>query len=53
MESFIEYLGCGKLVKAKDAVRFKVVKFSDIIEKIIPFFLQDKIRGKKSLDFAD
>lgn len=53
MESFIEYLGCGKLAKAKDAVRFKVVKFSDIIEKIIPFFLQHKIRGKKSLDFAD
>jgi NADH:ubiquinone oxidoreductase subunit K len=54
MESLIEYFGCGRLAKTgKDVVRFKVVKFSDITEKIIPFFCQHQIIGVKSLDFSD
>nr|ATI20257.1 LAGLIDADG endonuclease [Juglanconis oblonga]ATI20411.1 LAGLIDADG endonuclease [Juglanconis oblonga] len=36
-----------------DSVRFEVVKFSDIEEKIIPFFEKHPIQGKKSLDFRD
>lgn len=44
MESLIEYFGCGRLAKiGKDVVRFKVVKFSDITEKIIPFSVNTKL----------
>ena len=54
MESLTKYLGCGKLAKAgEDVVRFKVVKFSYITEKIIPFFCKHPIIGAKSLDFSD
>lgn len=37
---FIDYLGCGKIEKVStrpNEVRFVVYKFSDIINKIIPF----------------
>jgi len=36
-----------------NSARFEVVKFSDITDKIIPFFDKHSIQGKKSLDFAD
>ena len=32
---------------------FKVTKFSDITEIIIPFFINNPILGIKSLDFKD
>ena len=32
---------------------FKVTKFSDITEIIIPFFINNPILGVKSLDFKD
>ena len=32
---------------------FKVTKFSDITETIIPFFINNPILGVKSLDFKD
>ena len=32
---------------------FKVTKFSDITEIIIPFFINNRILGVKSLDFKD
>lgn len=55
MKSLLEYLGCGKLIKIKDRdiVRFKVEKFADLIEKIIPFFESYKIVGIKCLDYKD
>ena len=34
-----------------NSARFEVVKFSDITDKIIPFFEKYSIQGKKSLDF--
>lgn len=37
----------------KDSVKFEIVNFSDIINKIIPFFDKHLIQGKKSLDFID
>lgn len=39
---FINYFGCGKIEKVStrpNDVRFVVYKFSDILNKIIPFFL--------------
>jgi len=35
-----------------NSARFEVVKFSDITDKIIPFFENYPIEGKKSLDFV-
>ena len=35
----------------KDSVRFEIVNFSDIMNKIIPFFEKHPIQGNKSLDF--
>jgi len=40
-------------INSEDAVVFHVTKFSDITEKIIPFFHKYSIVGVKALDFAD
>lgn len=37
----------------KDSVRFEIINFSDITNKITPFFEKYPIQGKKSLDFID
>lgn len=58
MKSLVDYLGCGRY-EARSGYRglqagdFVVTKFSDIAEKIIPFFNKYPIRGVKALDFAD
>jgi hypothetical protein len=50
-----DYLNCGNcyLRKIENTVDFKVTKFSDITEIIIPFFNNNPILGVKSLDFKD
>ena len=53
MRSLIELLKCGKIYKNRYAFYFTVSKFSDITEKIIPFFKKYPILGVKALDFAD
>ena len=55
MQSLVSYLGCGNysLRKNKDTGEFIVTKFSDITEKIIPFFEKYPILGIKSEDFSD
>ena len=55
MESLSTYFGCGKYyaVMDRDHGEFRVHKFSDIIEKIIPFFQTNRIVGVKELDFMD
>nr|YP_010170367.1 LAGLIDADG homing endonuclease [Phanerochaete carnosa]QRZ60349.1 LAGLIDADG homing endonuclease [Phanerochaete carnosa] len=55
MKSFEGYFGCGKYYSAEraDYGDFQVGKFSDIIEKIIPFFQNYVIRGEKAKDFYD
>ena len=58
-EALIQYLasyfgltGSSKNVYIhKDSVRFEIVNFLDIVNKIIPFFEKHLIQGKKSLDF--
>ena len=57
MKNIMVYLDCGKiLIKKRDEfawVDLSVSKFSDIKEKIIPFFKSYKILGTKSHDFLD
>jgi hypothetical protein len=56
MISFIEYLDCGgsfNVTADKKAGNFIVTRFSDIIEKIIPFFDKYPVEGVKALDYAD
>jgi|APAga8741244201_1050118.scaffolds.fasta_scaffold00517_4 hypothetical protein len=54
LNSFIPYLNCGKLIKAKRGeVYYTTRKLSDMTEIIIPFFKQFPIVGNKSEDFSD
>lgn len=55
MRSLIDYFDCGKYYTSASGHdgRYQVTKYSDLIEKIIPFFILNPIRGVKSLDFDD
>ena len=55
MSSFPAYWGCGKYysLDKDDHGDFRVEKFSDIYEKIIPFFRKYPIIGVKAADFQD
>ena len=53
MKSLIEYFNCGMVIENMEAFQYRVQKFSDIYEKIIPFFSRNRILGVKSQDFID
>lgn len=53
MRSLIELFGCGNVHFSKKAVYFAVEKFSDLENKIIPFFVKYPILGVKAQDFND
>lgn len=55
LKTFISYLGCGKYsLRPNNKVGdFLVASFSDINEKIIPFFAKHPISGAKALDYFD
>jgi hypothetical protein len=55
MRSLEEYFNCGSYqpYSNRDAGDFVVTGFTDIAEKIIPFFKKYQIEGVKALDFAD
>lgn len=56
LTQFINYLGCGRIVKMSkrpDSVIFVVSKFRDVKEKIIPFFNKYSLVGVKAMDFRD
>jgi len=55
IESLVDYLGCGRVVRplSYNHVEYVVSKFSDINEKIIPFIQKYPILGNKNLDFQD
>ena len=53
IKSLINYLDCGTFSQYKEGVYFKITKFSDICQKIIPFFDKYPIVGVKALDFSD
>ena len=55
IKSFPYYFQCGRVenLKNKATVNFRVSKFQDNYDKIIPFFKKYPIWGVKALDFAD
>ena len=53
MKNIAKYLDCGGIYLNKNASVYRVLKLSDIIEKIIPLFQKYPIRGVKSQDFSD
>ena len=56
LRKFMDYFNCGNIEKVStrpDEVKFIVYKFSDIRDKIIPFFQNYPLHGIKSKDFKD
>jgi hypothetical protein len=58
LTKFIDYLGCGRIERVStrpDGVNFSVSKFSDIKEKVIPFFAPQNcpLQGIKYMDYLD
>lgn len=55
MESLVTFFGCGRIVQDPNYswVNFIVSKFSDINDKILPFFNQYPVIGKKNDNFKD
>lgn len=56
LKSFIEFFSdrqCGNIVKDRETYHYRVTKFIDIYEIIIPFFKKYPITGVKSKDFQD
>jgi hypothetical protein len=53
MKNILEYFECGNLLKKRETVHFTVSNFTDLNNKIIPFFKKYPILGIKSNDFAD
>ena len=55
MKKLIKYLGCGSLSldPRSPAVEFVVSRFSEINDKIRPFFAKYPLLGKKKLDYLD
>jgi len=53
MNSLIEYLGCGyTTLENRGTIDFKVTKFSNIKDVIVPFFKKYPLQGVKSLDLG-
>lgn len=55
MQSFTNFFGCGVAVKRPDgkSVDFKVNRFSELVENVIPFFERTPLLGVKAKNFAD
>ena len=51
--SFIKYLYCGHVNKDRDSSKFRVRKFDDLTNKIIPFFKKHNLEVMKNKDFND
>ena len=53
MENIVNYFGCGYLSVRNDIIDYRVTNFSDIVEKIIPFFDKYPVLGVKQKDFEN
>lgn len=55
IRSLVNYFGCGNFYirQGKDFLSFRCTKFSDIENRIIPFFQEYNILGVKAKDFSD
>ena len=53
MTSLIDYLNCGNISKNSTWIDYTVVRYDDLVLKIIPFFDKYKIVGVKLQDYLD
>ena len=53
LRSLCDLLGCGGYYPPSNREEGNFTKFSDIKQKIIPFYKKYSINGVKSLDFSD
>lgn len=53
LQSFLNYLGCGRCYSSRNEVSFITSSFSDIKSKIIPIFDKYPLLGTKKEDFQD
>ena len=53
LKSLVNYLECGTTSQYGSASEFRVTRFSDLTEKIIPLFQKFPIQGVKHLDYMD
>lgn len=53
IDSFLNYLGCGRCYSSRNEVTFIVSTFSDINNKIIPLFKKYPLLGTKQEDYLD
>jgi hypothetical protein len=53
IRSFTEYFNCGKIYKRQNVYDFKVTKYLDLTNKILPFFNNYPLQGVKVKDFLD
>src|SRR6185437_6267395 len=56
MQSLIKFLDCGNIFeksKQSAAIDFRIQKFKDLTEKVLPFFKEYPIKGVKHLDYLN
>lgn len=53
LKSLIDYFGCGILYKNRETFELVFTNFTEIKDKIIPFFVKYPVAGVKYLDFND
>jgi len=54
LNCIVNYLGCGKCyIKSRGTGEYVVVNFSDIVQKIIPFFEKYSFKGIKLYNYTD
>jgi hypothetical protein len=53
MRSLIELIDCGNVSKNREVYKYRVTKFLDLTDKIIPLFQKYPVQGVKHLDFLD
>jgi len=53
LRNLTEFFNAGNVFKNGDSYVFKITKFSELDEKIIPLFKDYPILGAKSKDFHD
>ena len=55
MKGLINFWGCGMVFKRskENTVDFQIRKFSDLANKVVPFFQRISLQGAKSQDFKD
>lgn len=51
IRSLVDYLDCGRVFIYNNALKFEVYKFSDLVDKILPFFQNYNLGGVKLHDF--